>query len=285
MKTLATLAFTLLVAGTASPQTSTRARRNDPLSVELDGHLKDGADAERRRDFATAEREYRDVARMVPNTPLGYDLLAHLYESTGRGKDAYGSYQEALRDFRGTSTNLRPCGVLSRFGDLAVRYGTVEEAKAAYATAAAASSRDDVWDPAPIPRSQSLAALKAAAHTAAAIVDMYGGEVDPGDGPVGHVAAARELDLAISADPSYWVAYFYRTFADRRAGRRDDAVRDAANAERLAPPKGRRKVRWMRAGYHIPDLQGRYLKIPPVFDGQSPLGPPEIPDPVLTKTE
>ena len=251
------------------------AARPEPGSQALDVHLQSGNDAERRGDLAGAESHYREVVRMMPDSPLGYSELARLYDRAGRERDAYLAYRKALSgDYLFVSSMRQDPRPLAHFGDLAARYGTAQEAYEAYALAVGACNQDDVWEPRATPRNASFASLKAAAHTAAAVARGAGAL---------RGKAMRELDLAVQTDPGYWVARYYRAIAyDRK--RPSDAARDAALAERWAPPAGRRMVRWMRMANDIPDAAGRYLQCPAVPKTGQYSAPPDIPDsPVAQK--
>ena len=193
-------------------------------------------------------------------------------DATAKLTDAY---RIALKSYEPYASSIRESDSLARYGDLASRFGNMDEARVAYSLAIDVSDRDDVWDPRAIPQNVALKSFKAAAHTSAAIVDLWGGAGRGG----GRVEARRELDLALAADPTYWVAYYYRADLDRAVGDHAAEIRDAATAERLATPKGRRQVRWMRMGHRIPDLSGRLLAFPVRKDGLSWTEPPALVDP------
>ena len=250
-----------------------KSRQTNATRVETPEFLKLlqlGSAAQAKGDNEEAERLYKESIASNANWPMGYWRLAKLYDKQGREREAYAAWGRALASYEPYASSMRDDpGPLVRFGDLAERFGTLRESSEAYALAIAAGDRDDVWEPRPVPRDDSYRALKAAAHTAAAAEDIWGGE--------GHAAALRELDVALAADPNLWSAHYYRACVYSRHRRKDEAMREAAIAERLAPVKGRRQIRWMRAGRGIPDLSGRLLSIPPAPKSGSWVAPPDLP--------
>lgn len=205
-----------------------------------------GIKAEARGDYAEAERRYRESCfAFGHDDPFDHIRLAFLYDKRGLERKAMVEYRIVLVGGpTGSSSSQTDPRILSRFGDLCTKYGSVKEAKAAYALAARQSDRDENGDePNSAPRNDTLSALKAAAHTAAAIEHGSHGQKED---------QMRELDAAVLADGGYWVARYYRAREYRRAGKMPEATREAAVAERLATPKGRAQVAELRKDFGIP---------------------------------
>ena len=256
-RTLLTLLL-VLAAGVAAGQAyqGPRIRHSAEADRRMARHKllrKQAQDAETVGDYTVAESLYKEAAALYPYDPFERIDLARLYDRAGRDRDAFVAYRAVLVGAPGAqSSEQREPAVLARYGDLCLRFSTVDEARLAYRLAAEGSSRDDVHEPTPAGRGDGLAALRAAAHTASGVV--YGGSGDD-------EKAIQELDVALRAVPDFWITLYYRAQEDYRLGRRADAVRDAARAEALATPKGREQVRWLRWALRLPDPAGNLIPI------------------------
>jgi tetratricopeptide (TPR) repeat protein len=213
----------------------------------------EGRRAEEKGDFHRAELLYR-----AATTAFGKDFaathfpLARLYDKMGQERNAFEEYRIAVNAVDGSSSSLQQDPtVLARYGDLSIRFGTAEEARKAYVEASKHSNRSKTSvSPNTIPRNDSLASLKSAAHTAAAIRYTSTNRLDE---------ATRALAIAIAADRQYWIAHFYQVSDLARRGKNEEAVREAALVEQLAPREEKDRVRALRRDNNIPDLQGREI--------------------------
>ena len=226
------------------PARGDRRHETSPVSERTTNLLNEGRRAEKRGDLDAAEGSYREVVAFRPGVEIFRFDLARVLDGQGREVEAYREYRLAMvRSTHYWSSEQDDPRVLARYGDLALRFGTPDEAAQAYAFGATQSGRDDYWDPVTTPRdASSLASLRAAAHTASAI-RLRG---------IGKKAEAIvALQTAIAADGRYWVAHFYLARWSK-SKYPDEAKREAALAESLAPAgKYREMVRRERARYHL----------------------------------
>lgn len=159
------------------------------------------------------------------------------------------------------SSDQRDSVILTRFGDLCLRYSTVEDAQRAYGLAVANGRQGHTEETVlPIVRNESLQVLRSAAHTAAAL--EHWGHLEPKE-------ELAELDLAVQFDDKNWVARIYRAEAYRKTGRNAEATREGMLAEKMAQGADREAVRHMRWWARIADEQGK-LPPPPVIKNPAP---------------
>ena len=197
-----------------------------------------GQKAEEKGDLEQAELLYLKATQVLPETPYTHIHLARLYDKTGREGQALAEYRIVVVGTpRSRSSTQSDPRVLSLFGDLSAKFGLGNDARRAYVLATREVTKSST-DPSPAPRNASLGALKAAAHTAAAIKC---GQVDDEQGEL------KELNTAVAADGGDWVPHYYRARAYERLGDKRRAIAEAVVAERLAPsPKSRAIVASLR---------------------------------------
>lgn len=233
--------------------------------------VRGGEEAEKRSDFDAAEAAYRKACVALGyDEPLQHLRLARLFDRTGDGRKAYVEYRVfVIGDERSISSDQFDPTILAHFGDLCARYGPVVDAKKAYALAII-DGQGGYGDGVLLStaRDASLAALRSAAHVAAAIDHKY--HLDP-------KGEEAELNLAIEVDPQNWIARIYRAEVFASQGMRAAATLEGMKAERLAPAgKGREAVRAMRWADKIADENGKLPPAPPVPEGSFTI---HVPDP------
>lgn len=214
----------------ASRQSKTDSLPEDSRAMELLKEMNDlrdrGQKAEAKGDLKQAELIYIQATQILPDTPYTHIHLARLYDKTGRERQALAQYRIVVVGTpRSRSSTQSDPRVLSRFGDLSAKFGREDDARRAYALATREVTKSST-DPYPEPRNASLGALKAAAHTAAAIKC---GQVDDEQGEL------RELSAAVAADGGDWVPRYYRAQAYKRLGNQREAIKEVEAAQRLAP--------------------------------------------------
>ena len=217
--------------------------------------VKEGLAAQRRGDYATAERDFRRAC-----TFLGHDQsfqhlwLARLFDLTGDDRRAYGEYRTVVvGDPLSFSTDQTDPANLARLGDLCLRYGTVEDARRAYGLAIANGARQTYGDPVAFARTDTVNGLRAAAHTAAAIQNYW------------RRSEARfqsEIMLAMESDDGNWVTRIWHAAALHNAHRDVEATKEAMVAEGMVSGRERELVQQMRYSRRIVDAEGHLPPMP-----------------------
>lgn len=84
-----------------------RPAENPPLAPEVESHLIAAQEAQNRKDYATAEQEYRAALRLTPRIPQAYLNLGLIYQLQERRPEAMEMFRQALKlDPRLTGANF-----------------------------------------------------------------------------------------------------------------------------------------------------------------------------------
>lgn len=214
-----------------SRQVTEEQRRAFQAAVTRAEELKhDGDLAMRRKDYATAEEDYR-LSLSLGRNPEVRLRLADAIEKQGVSEEALAGYRSALKPH--SSSMSEDPGLLIHYGELALSLGHRDEAAAAFGRAIHTASRHRDSLPRLQVRSQSMQALQAGAHAANGLFLMY---------RRGKKAAAPEFDKAVQLDPSWDAARFYRAYVYHSLGQKSIVDNDLAKLSHSSDPSVRNAV-------------------------------------------